>query len=87
MDLQAGEGSHQLPYLCSDESPTVGDCFLIILIPTIVGGLKINHGEQGCRGSVTSKKETALDQLQEKSTQRGVIEIVLDFTQALALPG
>lgn len=40
MDLQAGEGSHQLPYLCSDESPTVGDCFLIILIPTIVGGIE-----------------------------------------------
>lgn len=40
MDLEAGEGSYQLPYFCSDESPTVGGCFLIILIPTIVGGIK-----------------------------------------------
>lgn len=40
MGLRAGEGSHQLLYFCSDESLAVGGCFLIILIPTIVGGIE-----------------------------------------------
>lgn len=36
MGLRAAEESHQLLYFCSDE----GGCFLIILIPTIVGGIE-----------------------------------------------
>ena len=44
MGLRPGEGS-QLLYFCSDASPAVGGCFLIILIPTIVGGI----GDQSWR--------------------------------------
>lgn len=40
MGLRAAEGSHQLLYFCSEETLTMGGCFLIILIPTNVGGIE-----------------------------------------------